>query len=344
MNFTLKITGMGAAEILDLDTEIIYPQHPGNRAATITKPKLSLYKPAASTVNQQHDRHVVIPDLHGEAKTLDQVISTYYDYAGVGFVFLGDVVDKSNAEPGDKGVKDALDIIWQLQLYGRGILLQANHEWVLKASMLGEDEFTRRQTAAGMWLGTNLNSLAKPFIQYEAGTLQAYDIEIRDIDKTPKILKQKMDKLGHLAVLTSALPYYETDEWIATHAGLHSTQDLDEQKAEMIEANDRMARGDYSVDTLLPQWNSFDYALKEEISSKCTDKIVISGHAHVVGPVNLSGGLDIDRRKTNAGKRLRLATRLNKRSKKSNGSKQAEPLLVWEDWGGGKIRTFSKVD
>jgi hypothetical protein len=82
-------------------------------------------------VEQKFDKHIVIPDLHGESKILEQVIDKYND-DNTGFVFLGDVIDqKGNAEE-DNNSNILLSHIKDLGHIA--ILNMANHEFVMQGA------------------------------------------------------------------------------------------------------------------------------------------------------------------------------------------------------------------
>ena len=46
-------------------------------------------------VPQKFDRHVIIPDLHGENNLFTSVVDQYINKEDIGFVLLGDIIDKS---------------------------------------------------------------------------------------------------------------------------------------------------------------------------------------------------------------------------------------------------------
>lgn len=236
------------------------------------------------------DKYLVIPDLHGQSDKLYAVINHYRAEAPQ-LLSLGDVLD------GGINPRDCV----QMLIDEGAVILSANHEWTALAAM----QSTNNQSVwQRIWLG-----------RYQRKTLESY--AVRSSEYVAMELREKMRELGHLAFLNSALPYFETPEFIAVHAGL-TDEPWEDQKAYLDAANADCLAGDY--DSEAEQIFDLDFVLSTQDTTTATDKLVVSGHAH-------NRTTSINNYPEN--NRLRLA------SKMSAGL----PLFVWESWT-GKIVPF----
>jgi len=268
-----------------------------------------------TTVEQRFDKHVVIPDLHGEYAMLENVLDRYIDDTAVGFVLLGDVVDRQGVinDP-EKGVARTIETIRQLG--ARGVLLIANHEWVPLGAMLSKNP-QEKANISEFWLGGGARG------RYERNTLSAYGI-VADNEHAPTRFKEELTSLGHLAVLTSASPYYETDTFIATHAGIDKDIPWAEQRELLSGIASDMSNGRFEMTP--NQWFSMDYAVDASPLTS-TQKTVVSGHAHYLSPKKGISSYYLSyspERSLHDGKRVRLASQLN-----APGSNN---IFVWQDW------------
>jgi hypothetical protein len=273
-------------------------------------------------IEQQFDKHVVIPDGHGEHKKVLSVVEQYYDYPDVGYVFLGDMVDRKGVtnDP-EQGVRETLQIVKNLG--ERAIVTMANHEWMLLGAVFA-DSIPIRDAIAKSWLLKNAN---KQFgsTSIESNTLSSYDLTNTGIDSVARLWRE-MRQHGHTKVLTNATPYYETDTFIAVHAGVGYEMPWEDQKYQLELTGQQMANGEYWEQP--DQWFSIELAIDARPVTT-TDKTVVSGHAHYLIPdgrykkrvKNFSPDRII-----NEGSRVRLASQLN--------PPQNQPLIVWQDWDG----------
>lgn len=281
-------------------------------------PPLSVV-PAFVTTTQLADRHVVIPDIHGEHDVVESVIHRYGEQDDIHFVFLGDLIDRKGIEnDAEKGVYRTLESVRQLGR--RAIVTMANHEWTLLAAMQAWDD-DQKHSALIDYLGSEP---LLPARGKERNVLSAYDVppSIKSPESALAHLQRGLQEAGHLAVMNSMVPYYETDTFIATHAGLHPTTDWEEQRSELEAVAEDMRYGDYTVKPR--QWFSMSYARTTD-RIEGTDKVVLSGHAHQLfythrkKPAKQSPD-----RSLHGGKRIRLASKLNAPAR--------EPAYVWQDW------------
>ena len=268
-------------------------------------------------IEQQHDKHIVIPDLHGESKLLDQVIDKYHDDQ-TRFVFLGDIIDQKGIAEEDNNTKNIFESIKELG--NLAVMTMANHEFVMQGGLFAKKPEIRDHYS------TYWNMISQ-------NTFEAYSLKpsIRDDHEAMGLLKLAMDDLAHIAVLRSTVMYYETDKFIATHAGLEPKRDWLEQRDQLdklaIElGNDKFP--DYGGARDLPtQIFAIENAMGAE-KIEGTDKITLSGHAHYLTPESkrfqrLNIPISGDRVLHN-GTKIRLASQVNFPS--------SQDLYIWKDW------------
>lgn len=272
------------------------------------------------TIKQGFDKHVVIPDLHGEFALLSRVVEQYYDDESIGFVGLGDVIDRRGPNlDRENGVKRTIEIIRQLG--DRAIMTLANHEWYLLGSVLCRDA-VRRGAIEQSWIEKRSGGSSS----VEQNTFSSYGLRNNGIS-TASDLWDEMDVHGHAGVLTQATPYYETDDFIAVHAGLEYGKPWEDQRVELEVAAALMSSGIF--DATPAQW--FDTTLAVDITDNtATKKTIVSGHAHYLDPSKKyktkKATTTSDQRVLHNGRRVRLASKIN--------SPVNAPLFIWQDWDG----------
>lgn len=208
---------------------------------------------------------VVVSDLHGQAEKFQDVVRHYGDSAH--YVINGDVFDRG---PDTKGV---MDIIKDLD----HDFILGNHEWVL-AGALSDVDSVRRKAWQQMLLSNTKRQ------RYEMNVLSSYGLpEYSHHEDTAKALKEKLQQLGHWAILNAATMWFEDDNVFVVHAGLrgrlnmaHSHQRLDaftalHQARNYLEEPDELA--------------SFELASGYEKPVDLS-KILITGHVHFRKSVN----------------------------------------------------------
>jgi 3',5'-cyclic AMP phosphodiesterase CpdA len=140
-------------------------------------------------------RLIAIGDVHGCAHALDAVLDEIVPAADDRIVFLGDLIDQG------KESREVLDRIIRLQRECQVVLIQGNHEEMLYAARESERALRYWENCGGV---ATLNS-------YEFGA------KLADIPAE------------HWALLDSCVPYYETEEFIFTHANYLADLAMDEQ-------------------------------------------------------------------------------------------------------------------
>lgn len=261
------------------------------------------------TVEQSFERHVVVPDLHGEYELLQKTIELYFGAEDICFVFLGDLIDKRRAPKHDKGVQKTLGLVKDLG--NRAIITLANHEWSMLAALYDKSSLRRE---AHVWGDLNFYCASS--------TLRSYGVNL-EAEKPYEEFKNIFEGLGHSALLQSATPYFETEKFIAVHAGVERDWDWEAQKDYLEMACSDMGKGIYELQPSM--WFSTELACDvRPIYS--TYKIVVSGHAHYLtsSPKDYSYPIKVlEDRVVNNGKRVRLASQLNNTN---------QSLCVWQDW------------
>jgi hypothetical protein len=234
---------------------------------------------------------VIATDLHGQVLKFREL---KVRYPGVLILINGDLVDGEDTRQllDEVGESDNVKI-------GTG-----NHEIISRAVTQERDDDLR-----DIWQDRWRHNDSR-YNKYEHKTLRSYGID----EKLPnrlaaEKLRDKMERLGHLAILNTASMYFETDEFIAIHGGL-TEENWEDQKKKLDKDSIQMSLNNFCAPS---QIMDHDFSLSTSTSTSVTDKILITGHAH------FNPGVD---RVTNEGKRVRLASKLA----------LGAPLFVWQSW------------
>ena len=140
-------------------------------------------------------RLIAIGDVHGCIHALDAVLDAIKPTAADELVFLGDMIDNGRES------KDVLERILKLQQRCRVVLIEGNHEEMMLRA---------RDSDADMNYWMNCGG---------AATLTSYNFpgKLKDVPES------------HWALIESCLPYYETDDFIFTHANYLPDRPMSEQ-------------------------------------------------------------------------------------------------------------------
>ena len=266
-------------------------------------------------IPQRFDKHIVIPDLHGESKLLERIVDQY-DNDSIGFVFLGDVVDQKGNFDTENNVFELMEIIKRLG--DKAIVTMANHEFILMGALEARDPYVNYQ-------------YTEYWHMIENNVARAYGLPFTKTETTKEHLRYSMRRAGHLALLNSITMYYETDTFIATHAGVIPNVPWEEQKDELSEIAADLRIGnfpDYAKDEIMPK-QIFSLRNATTIAPiTATNKIIVSGHAHFLPPtskVYVEGMRAVrSERSLYGGQRIRLASQLNRPTN--------DDLFIWRDW------------
>jgi 3',5'-cyclic AMP phosphodiesterase CpdA len=140
-------------------------------------------------------RLIAIGDIHGCVHALDKVLEAIAPTANDRLVFLGDLVDQG------KETREVLDRILALRTQTQVTLIQGNHEEMM---------FAARENEKALRYWENCGGVA---------TLNSYEFGAK-LDEIPA---------EHWALLEDCQPYYETDQFIFTHANYQSDVPMADQ-------------------------------------------------------------------------------------------------------------------
>jgi serine/threonine protein phosphatase 1 len=140
-------------------------------------------------------RLIAVGDVHGCIHALDAVLDAIAPARNDELVFLGDMVDHG------RNSKEVLDRILELQRQCRVVLIQGNHEELMLRARESEQDFSYWQNCGG------------------ATTLSSYNFPGRLTDVPD----------SHWELMQSCRPYYETDQFIFSHANYLPEAPMSEQ-------------------------------------------------------------------------------------------------------------------
>ncbi|MBA3758574.1 metallophosphoesterase [Candidatus Saccharibacteria bacterium] len=249
---------------------------------------------------------VVLTDLHGHADKLREAVAWYGD--DTHFVINGDVLDRGPDSC------ETLNIIKDLD----ADLVLGNHEWAMLGAF-NEQDSERRWAWLQLWLGKGGKVSG-----YEGNTLKSYGERQRSNElETAHYFKERLQKLGHLALLQKSELYYEDDELLVVHAGLSTRLTWARQQSKLDEAS-ALAKGRIYIDEP-PQLISYEYAMDWERPSD-VQQTLITGHHH-------------GRSKQTATRRFPEYGGKPTRVQLASSLIAGDPLFAYESWT-GKITRF----
>lgn len=226
----------------------------------------------------QHERYVVVPDLHGHAELL---ASTHKIYGDIGYVILGDVVDGPE-------VKQTLDIIKDID----AALLIGNHEWAMMAAMYEIDPEARQHWASDVWLRyRTANQTIQSYGRNRSGR----------VSNRLATLSRRLWETGHLDLLRRSRTYYEDEHVVAIHGGATNSPWV-LQRHQLDEAQKEFDKDNFGAEPI----QIFDHThvlSKRNTTPISIGKILITGHTNLV--------LNSAQRVTDNGRRVRLGSRLH---------------------------------
>jgi serine/threonine protein phosphatase 1 len=168
-------------------------------------------------------RLIAIGDVHGCFHALDAVLNAIEPAPGDQIVFLGDMVDSG------KETREVLECIIALKQQCDVVLIQGNHEEMMYAARENEKALRYWENCGGV---ATVNSY------HFGGTLADIPAE-------------------HWRLLDTCVPYYETEDFILTHANYMPDLAMAEQP-------------EYSL-----RWELFD---PEKVQPHVSGKTVVVGH------------------------------------------------------------------
>ena len=147
--------------------------------------------------DSDNGRLIAIGDVHGCGHALQTLLEAIAPQPSDCFVFLGDLIDQG------RDTSTVLDEILKLKQQCRVILIQGNHEEMLLSAHESEGSLRYWENCGGV------------------ATLNSYRFGATLNDIPPE----------HWDLLKSALPFYETDRFILTHANYRADVPMEEQES-----------------------------------------------------------------------------------------------------------------
>jgi serine/threonine protein phosphatase 1 len=172
-------------------------------------------------------RLIAIGDVHGCVHALDALLAAIKPTADDYLIFLGDLIDQG------RDSRDVLDRLIELKRRCHVVLIRGNHEEMLYAARESEQALRYWENCGGV------------------DTLNSYRYGAR-----LSIIPEE-----HWALLDEARDYYETDDFIFTHANYLSDVPMQAQPEHQL------------------RWAIFDPA---EMRRHCSGKTVVVGHTEQV--------------------------------------------------------------
>lgn len=173
-------------------------------------------------------RLIAIGDLHGCAHALEGLLAMIRPQPEDRLVFLGDLIDKG------RETRETLDRLIALRQECHVVLIQGNHEELLYAARTNKEARKFWEACGGMEM------------------LSSYHLGARLEEIPPE----------HWALLDTCVPYYETDEFLFTHANYLPDVPMSEQPDHQL------------------RWTLFDPL---EVRPHMSGKTVVVGHTEHPG-------------------------------------------------------------
>lgn len=207
------------------------------------------------------ESYVVIPDVHGEYDAVSRVVDANIEDTDK-FLFLGDVIG---------GPQTAKTIALIRQLGDRAITIVGNHEWICRNALSPQDDPQVDMWRRDAWRYSRQD------------ILQSYGIQLQpNWDDNATLLRQAMTETGDFAWLNTLPPYYETDQFVAVHAGPQLDTPWVAQAAE-LDAAAAPAQRLHEVPAQI-----FDMQLAQllAVPAHVDNRRFVTGHSHSVSGAN----------------------------------------------------------
>lgn len=234
-------------------------------------------------------RYGVIPDIHGQSERLYHAFEQLDSIVDM-YVILGDVINGP----------DTRNTIALIRSLGeKAITIAANHEWVCRNALSTENSPETTIWRKQIW----------PF--YEDRMLESYCVkQTGDWNYNAQQLREVLQSNGDLEWLNSLPPYFETDTFIALHAGPRLDTAWQEQ-ADYLDTASSMGRRTFEEPEQL-----FSRHLAEisDIPESVDERIFVTGHTNPMIPIDQRIGQ----------RRVRLSSNLE----------IGDPLYIWHSNNG----------
>lgn len=259
-----------------------------------------------TTLSPPESGYIVFPDTHGQYDRVATALD-FYDLDKVQTVFLGDYVDFGPQIPKLVGLVRSVG----------AIALVGNHEWILRNSLAHPTHRLSVHWRDHEWR------------KYEGGTVEQYGIPRTDDWLLNSLrLKEVLEENGDWDFFTGLEPFFESDNFIAVHAGPLERFPWSVQATQLARRANWHNRLSYPAP---PQIFDFKLADANEHAWSVKGKKFIKGHQHYHTP---SGPRSKNRAYLAPDRRIgKTAVRL------ASALRHGEPLFVWESES-DSIRAF----
>ena len=147
-------------------------------------------------------------DIHGEFFKLKKLIKKLAPEKDSQLVFLGDYIDRGNL------IFETIEFLVNLSKYYDCVFIKGNHEDMFEKYMLGEDQDMYKNNG-----GLN--------------TIDSYKKHNWDISRFTYYRHRRMPK-SHIAFFKNNNIYYETEDYIFVHAGVHPNTPMENQPDDIL--------------------------------------------------------------------------------------------------------------
>lgn len=233
-------------------------------------------------LGQETQRYLVIPDLHGEIELGKRAVDLA-NTLDAEAVFLGDLIGR-----GGPAVKETVELA-----RAEGTAVLGNHELLFLNAL------------EAMKAGTEINPKAMKSIREMLANYGAD--QASELEGTAENLKQAMDEEGHLAWMRELEPFFETDGFIALHAGPRLDKPWRKQRKDIRKRSQPST--DVSAGPIQITDAGHELSGAIDVPQTVDERIFVTGHWHKGDPAS----------ERTAERRVYLTSRLGK-----------DPLFVWD--------------
>ncbi|HVX24424.1 MAG TPA: hypothetical protein VG992_03740 [Candidatus Saccharimonadales bacterium] len=241
--------------------------------------------------------YAVIPDSHGEYDKVARVIDATQNSIST-YIFEGDIFG---------GPQPARLVGLIRDLGERAVSIAGNREWVCRNALNDSNDSSLEVWREDVWPG---------YERGHRGILDSYGVEKSpNWQENAANLREVMTRNGDLAWLSSLAPYFETDEFVAVHAG----PVLDKPWVVQATYLDSINTPNGRLEDEPPQIFSHALAAVHDIPASVDNRTFITGHSHFHLPIE----------QRTAERKICLASNIH----------NDDPLFVWRS-DSGRIHSY----
>lgn len=245
---------------------------------------------------------LVIPDVHGELEHTKRAVGLA-EQLDAAPVFLGDTINRG---PNSKEVIELVKTLGD-----SAIAIVGNHEWYCRTALYDPDYAVSTAVRDNLWAGDMQNNMLKSYDLPQSG----------DNETDAFYLRQAMEDEGHWDFIDKLPSFFETDEFVAVHAGPKTDEPWESQRADIEKKSEQESRLFSEPQQVLDPAHKLSGVT--DVPREVDERIFITGHRHLALPPE----------QRTAERRVCLASILNATS----------PLYAWESRT-GKIHTVEATE